>query len=1514
MFFPQIFNEKLNDILLLLQWGAMLVVLRIRLPALLSAARGRRALVGSINGDEWLLNATIAAGKAGGARQNNRLVLFASFACAAALCGSFVALIVLDPPQYTDAAEGFRTDAFRLVCWVAAAAMWASCALLLLAEACAGRRSPLSLRWWLVANVLVAATRFLQDVQREATQWTDATTLRVAAFAPAMLLFLLAILEPRMPPEDELEEDAEGEAAEGGGLSPAREPSEASHTPRRSTESSCSIFSQLYFSWLSPILFAGAVRPLEHADLFALAKRDGTAYNSKKLLMAWRRRREMSAAASFVAAWRDAYGRQFAWMGVLKLVSDCLLFVSPILVNDLIKYVSGDDDMDQTTAYLCGVALCIVSTLQSLVLNQYNFLGTRLSMQTQVSVGQLVYQQALSIDYEQRERFGIGMIVSHMQVDAGKIARTIPYLHLCWSAPFQLVLATMQLYHFLGPTGFTAIGVFVATIPGNAVAAKYAEKFTKGVMTARDSRVKLTSEVLTGMRVLKLFSWEEAMLTRVSDKRTVELRQVRNSQYINCYFSFLFNTTSILVTLCTFAVYSAANGEIDPAHVFTSISLFNLLRMPLIVLPFLVNALVDLRVVNARLSTYLSAPHRAAIALDKAESSPLVHDGHYVHPHAATGGEAAVEVIRATFRWPAVNAEAQQQPKQGGAPADVAPRVAPQEEEERAPTLPAVNLRLMPGQLIGIAGPVGSGKSSLLSALVGDVPSLAGRVVVRGACAYCQQDPWIQNLTVRENILFGKRYDARRYAEVLSACCLDSDLQTLPAGDETEIGERGINLSGGQKARIALARACYSDASVFLLDDVLSAVDAEVGAALVTKCLTGLLRKRHATVLLATHHVKWLQSHADVVIVLSPDGEIVQQGPPSAVDLGVFGSEAPAAAAAAAADEAEAAPKASAAPSTDDAKRASKGKLIDEEERERGTVKLGVWLHYAKAVGVCASIAIFLVYTFAMALNAAQQWWLARWSSRAYPIDTSAYLQVYAGLCAAIAVITIVRNLMLYNACIAAGRDLHANAMRAVCASAMRFFDTTPTGRLLNRFNNDTQVVDMQLAPTLGTVTVFFTSIFAAIVLMTLNSPLILVVIAVASVVYFLFARFYRHSSRELQRLSSTAKSPIFAAFTEALHGAATIQVTQSLHRFERINVRRIDFWQRSELATEMVRSWLAVRLECLSTLIVTCTAILAVYEASSDQRSAGRAGYAGLALSVAPSFTDLLSFFLQNFSLLETQMVSAERLTEYAGLEAEELAQTCDPPPSWPDAGAISFVDVCMRYRPDLPLVLNGATFTIRAGEKVGICGRTGSGKSSLLASLFRLTNICGGVIEIDGVDTATLPLRTLRSRLSIIPQDPVLFTGSVRANLDPFDEREEAELWRALEQCAMTDVVRKHPEGLERPLEAGGSNLSAGERQLICMARALLKGSRVMVADEATASIDLETDALIQHTLRTQLGSATTLTIAHRLDTIMHCDKVVTMHDGHVAEVGPPLVLKATAGSRFGELCAMHEKSARR
>jgi len=628
---------------------------------------------------------------------------------------------------------------------------------------------------------------------------------------------------------------------------------------------------------------------------------------------------------------------------------------------------------------------------------------------------------------------------------------------------------------------------------------------------------------------------------------------------------------------------------------------------------------------------------------------------------------------------------------------------------------------------------------------------------------------------------------------------------------------------------------------------------------------------------------------------------------------------------------------------------------MSDEDRERGTVSRSVWVAYAKALGmfnVCFGIIGAAILS--QALQFGSSFWLGVWAGDIAPNSTEYwtngtwngtaivnqtlivdyaegsifhdisggepwfYLAIYCAAASISAAFILLRSFVVAYASVHAGKKIHDTALAAVFASPSSWFDITPLGRIINRFSGDVQKVDVMLASSLSQFVSYFASLLCTLAIIVINSVYILLSLPPLGFAYVVCSSYYRNSAREIQRLDSISKSPIYAAFQEALNGATSIQAYGANTRFEETNRQKVDFNLRANYISLAANRWLTVRLEFFSNILLFLTALLAVVESinaaaisgasSPEERKAAalRAAAAGLALTYAPGLTDTLNFLIRQLTMLETQMVSVERLNNYASLEREgtSAALAAPLPPTWPTAGAIKFNDVRMGYRAGLPDVLKGMVLSVAAGEQIGIVGRTGAGKSSILVCLYRLAELRGGSIDIDGVDIATVPLPVLRSRLAIIPQDPVLFTGTLRSNLDPTSEMSDEALWASLRQAGMEAAMRQHPEGLLRPVEERGGNLSMGQRQLLCLCRALLKRARILVLDEATASVDMESDALIQQTLQHSMGGTTVLTIAHRLETIMHCDRVVVMHEGRVAESGPPQQLRAQEGSRFGEL----------
>ncbi|KOO23503.1 multidrug resistance-associated protein 3, partial [Chrysochromulina tobinii] len=1446
------------------------------------------------------------------------------------------------------------TKAYYLAMDVRATLMWALCAGLVLTEQRHQKHTCRLLRLWWILNLVVASAfvgfELVELVPLPESKWGQGpgrwTLVRACGFIPAFFLGMIGCFEADTPPTSTAGPPAYLSSStpsnyaaplllgstQGGATMPAEEPA----VPL-SAEAHASFFSQLTFSYMSELLALGRGRALEHSDLFGLDDQDASAANEKLFVEA------LAKGGSFLRCWHRAYGVYFWVTGALQLLNTACTFANPLFLHAIVTYINKPDASGYTnsTAILLAVGIFAANCFKSIVLGQYFWRGFRLGLRTRAAVGQVVYRKALALAHEQRQEFGTGAIVSYMQIDAQKLADALPYLHLLWQGPLQLAVATYMLYDFMGYSGLAALGVLIISMPLNTWISNKARVYTKLTMEKRDKRVKYANELLQGVKILKLFAWEPAMLGQLEEKRRHELKAVRLNMLIGGVMGFIFTALPLVVTAASFGLFPVhgmgkitpenPDGKLTAAIAFTALSLFQVLRFPLLVVPMMISSLMDLMVVNGRLTKFFRAPERPiqpllAPAIASTLRPLRFDDGLYYDQTPAAAGTPAIEMHAATFKWPEPKEDDKKKKKgpgggggpPGGPPAHAPPAgvgsagagasssTAPTTGENAPklrPTLVDLSFTLPQGGLVGIGGPVGSGKSTLLSALVGDVPRLQGRCVVRGSIALCTQEPWIQNKTLRDNILFGLPYDDTFYNQVLSACALRADLEQLAAGDATEIGERGVNLSGGQKARVALARACYARASVVLLDDVLSAVDAEVGAHLVAQCITGLLRQRGALVVFVTHHLHWLHE-CDHVLMLDEAGKVKAQGPPASIGSlpranssgklsrdssvgsgldaqgegenganGANGSGGEATKSKPVADKAK--------PAGAGDKDKAKGKQMSEEDRERGTVSRSVWLLYARALGTWnVSVGLFGAAVVSQALVFGSSFWLGVWAGDLAPNTTTViingtkhvetiskgspfheisggqpwfYLAVYVAAALVSALCILLRSVLLAYASVSAGRRIHDDAVRAVFASPASFFDVTPLGRIINRFSGDVQKVDTALASSLSQFVSYSVSLVCTLAIIVVNSLFILLSLPPLGIAYLYTSSYYRNSAREVQRLESISKSPIYASFQEALNGASSIHAYAANSRFEESNRKNNDYNLRANYISLAANRWLTVRLELYSNILLFLTALLAVLEAmqtasldESDPQvrtaAALRASAAGLALTYAPGLTDTLNFLIRQLTLLETQMI--------------------------------------------------------------GIVGRTGAGKSSILVCLYRLAELRSGAIIIDGLDLARVPLPTLRARLAIIPQDPVLFTGTLRSNLDPTDLCTDEELWAAMRQAGMEAPMKQHPDGLKRPIEERGGNLSMGQRQLLCLCRALLRKARVLVLDEATASVDMESDALIQQTLQHNMSGTTVLTIAHRLETIMHCDRVVVMHEGRVAEAGPPQELRTTPGSKFAEL----------
>uniref|UniRef100_A0A7N2LRG5 ABC-type xenobiotic transporter n=1 Tax=Quercus lobata TaxID=97700 RepID=A0A7N2LRG5_QUELO len=842
-----------------------------------------------------------------------------------------------------------------------------------------------------------------------------------------------------------------------------------------------------------------------------------------------------------------------------------------------------------------------------------------------------------------------------------------------------------------------------------------------------------------------------------------------------------------------------------------------------------------------------------------------------------------------------------------------------------SPTLSDVNLDIPVGSLVAIVGSTGEGKTSLISAMLGELPAISNAsVVVRGTVAYVPQVSWIFNATVRDNILFGSAFQSARYEKAIDVTVLRHDLDLLPGGDLTEIGERGVNISGGQKQRVSMARAVYSDSDVYIFDDPLSALDAHVARQLFDKCIKGELRGK--TRVLVTNQLHFLSQVDRIVLVhegmvkeegtfeeLSSNGILFQKLMENAGKMEEYEEQK---------EEDDIDNKTSSKPITNgvvndfsknanhtNKRKEGKSVLIKQEERETGVVSLKVLIRYKDALGGLWVVCIlFTCYVLTESLRVSSSTWLSHWTNSGMSMDYNPgyYNLIYAALSFGQVLVTLANSYWLVISSLYAAKRLHDAMLTAILRAPMVFFQTNPLGRIINRFAKDLGDIDRNVAPF---VTMFLgqtSQLFSTFILIGIVSTMSLWAIMPLLVLFYAAYLYYQSTAREVKRLDSISRSPVYAQFGEALNGLSTIRAYKAYDRMADINGKSVDNNIRFTLVNFSGNRWLAIRLETLGGLMIWFTATFAVMQNGRAENQQAFASIMGLLLSYALNITGLLTGVLRLASMAENSLNAVERVGTYIDLppEAPPIIESNCPPPGWPSSGSIKFEDVVLRYRPELPPVLHGLSFTIFPTDKVGIVGRTGAGKSSILNALFRIVELERGRILIDDYDIAKFGLRDLRKVLGIIPQSPVLFSGSVRFNLDPFNEHNDADLWEALERAHLKDVIRRNSFGLVAEVSEAGENFSVGQRQLLSLARALLRRSKILVLDEATAAVDVRTDSLIQKTIREEFKSRTMLIIAHRLNTIIDCDRIILLDAGQVLEYDTPEELLSNEGSAFSKM----------
>ncbi|KAL1957525.1 hypothetical protein VTO42DRAFT_5751 [Malbranchea cinnamomea] len=1351
-----------------------------------------------------------------------------------------------------------------------------------------------------------------------------------------------------------------------------------------SKEYSAGFWSQITFDWMSPLMMTGYLRPLELQDIWLVNPNRSLNVLAGKLEASFNRRVQRGDRHPLAWAIYETFKFEFLLGGICQLVAGVLQVMAPFTSRFLIKFA--------TDAYVAklehlpapeigrGIGLAIGLALMQVVLSfcssQFFFRGMMVGGQARAVLIELIFSKATRLSARakaggraiesgqdipaeagggQNEKprdkkkagpkvtpdiapgiagdgtgWPNGKIVTLMSVDTDRIDKALGLFHILWVSPIIMVLALIMLLVNITYSALAGYALLVAGVPLLTYATRSLIRRRRKINKVTDQRVSLTQEILQAVRFVKYFGWENSFLERLKELRRREIFAIQVVMSIrNALLSFSLSLP-VFASMLAFITYSLSKHVMTPAPIFSSLALFNALRMPLNMFPLVLGQVTDAYTAICRIQEFFLAEEQA----DDIKSDPSL--------------ENAIEVNNASFTWERVPTDDEKdpkKPKKKDAPKDNSSETPDLSDESNAtsgtqtPRTPfqLKDLTFTAGrnELLAVIGTVGCGKSSLLAALAGDMRMTEGSVTLGASRAFCPQYPWIQNATVKDNILFGKEYDEKWYNQVVDACALRADLEMLPAGDRTEIGERGITVSGGQKQRLNIARAIYFNADIVLMDDPLSAVDAHVGRHIMDQAICGLLKDKCR--ILATHQLHVL--HRCDRIILMNEGRIecvdtfdnlMQNSKTFQRLMATTAQEEGDKEKKEGEENDEDGPE----PLRAEGKRGKKSKssktpaaLMQQEERAVDSVSWGVWKAYISAFGLIINFPLIaLTLVLANCANIMTSMWLTYWISDKFGLSMGGYIGIYCALGFGQVLFTFAYSTTLSTSGTNASKVMLQRAMTRVLRAPMSFFDTTPLGRITNRFSKDIHTMDNDLTDAMRMFSITVTLILSVIIMIIVFYPYFAAALVPLFIMFLLATNFYRASAREIKRHEAVLRSVVFSQFSEAVNGIASIRAYGLQNHFIARLRKSIDNMNSAYFLTFSNQRWLSIRLDAVGCLMIFVLGILVVTSRFDVDPS-----ISGLVLSYILAIVQMLQFTIRQLAEVENNMNATERLHYYGTeLEQEPPLHLGEVDKSWPQSGSISFTDVQMRYRPGLPLVLRGLNMEIRGGERIGIVGRTGAGKSSIMSALFRLTELSGGCIKIDGVDISKIGLYDLRSRLAIIPQDPALFRGTVRSNLDPFNEHTDLELWSALRKADLvgpeTDHHPQHstttttespsdPEKhhhhsssqrihLDTTVDEEGLNFSLGQRQLMALARALVRDSRIIVCDEATSSVDFETDQKIQRTMAEGFKGKTVLCIAHRLRTIIDYDRICVMDQGQIAEMDTPLALWKSGGV-FRSMC---------
>ncbi|XP_072387967.1 ATP-binding cassette sub-family C member 4-like [Diabrotica undecimpunctata] len=1329
-----------------------------------------------------------------------------------------------------------------------------------------------------------------------------------------------------------------------------------------------SIISIMFFGFTIPTFRTGLKKQIGVDDVYNTLKSDRSEYLGDRLEKNWNRELELvkqnkKEKPSLFKAVVRTFWLEYLLIGIIAAVSDIgIRSFQPSMLGGVLDYYTPGSTKTKLEAYFYGAGMVLMSLTSSILMNQYMTNAAHAGMKVRSSVCALMYRKATRLSRTALGDTPAGKVVNLLSNDVARFDFASMMIHQLWIGPVSTIPVIYFLYQRAQLPGIAGILVILIMSPLQATSAKLATKFRKMTAMRTDERIRLMDEIILGIQVIKMYAWEVPFQKVIGLARKAEIKIIKKNSYIRALFMTLGMVTTKLALFATLVTITLTGGEITAAKVFVLISYFNMLSMTLTgILTRGIAEIAEMFTSIGRLQKFL-------------ENDEYKYEQHNISSDPNENSKSMLSLKNIYAKWDASMSDC---------------------------VLNDITLELNKGKLLGVIGPVGAGKSSLLQTLLGELDIDKGSINANGTYSYASQEPWIFSSTIRQNILFGADYDKKRYKEVIRVCALERDLEQFKDRDMTIVGDKGASLSGGQKARINLARAVYREKDIYLLDDPLSAVDIHVSKVLYDECINGFLKNK--TRVLVTHQVHYLKNADHIIILnngiiegegtfndlansdnlyaqlLTKEPEITEEEKVKQVEFARQISR-----------QSRKSRKSSMTSiisektivegliedsdeDSEDEEQTKKLEMRDmQEESSKGKVLGSLLLRYFRTGANCCNVFLILcLYVLVQVSSSMVDYFLSIWtniedartsaslllesnssstlldsisttvasnnlnttvvladlyttipsttlsdtvlntSNTTVKLEPQAWIQfpawtteecllIYGVLISITIVMTLGRSFSFYSLVMSCSRNLHKILFKGVIYAKMRFFDTNPSGRVLNRFAKDIGSVDESIPRVLLDGGQMILQIFGSLILVGVANPYAIAMAAVLAVVAVIIRNIYLKTSKNLKRVEGILKSPVFTHLNATLQGLPTIRAL----RTEKILQAEFDKIQNYHISAGFMNftcgAAFGISLSMCSNIFI---AVLVFSILTFDEAMGLTGGTVGLAVSQASSLTGMIQMAMRMTADISNQMMSVERVLEYEQLPPEPQPKNPKPlPKNWPNSGKIDFQNVKLQYFEGGPTIIKDLSLNVKATEKVGIVGRTGAGKSSLIAALFRLANV-EGKIAIDDIDTKDITLRDLRSKISIIPQDPVLFSGTLRYNLDPFEEYTDEQLYKVLDEVELKDpnnIINR----LENRVMDRGSNYSVGQRQLICLARAIIRNNRILMLDEATANVDPQTDALIQKTIRTKFANCTVLTVAHRLNTIMDSDKVLVMDQGTAAEFDHPHLLLQNSNGIFSKM----------